>query len=208
MQVELLSITPNAEKLIEQAGRTAYQSFDKQKEGSEKEFIKMLIKKGHLSVLEHVYATFRIKGVSRALTHQLIRHRLCSFTQKSQRWVSESGFNYITPDSIKTNRKAKEVYDFFMALAKDTYNALIEIGIPKEDARFVLPNATETEIVVTANLREWRHIILLRGSKSAQWEIRRLAIKILEILKQYVPTVFMDLKINKEKEIVEQVGLN
>ena len=208
MQVELLSITPNTEKLIEQAGRTAYQSFDKQKEGSEKEFIKMLIKKGHLSVLEHVYATFRIKGVSRALTHQLIRHRLCSFTQKSQRWVSESAFNYITPDSIKTNERAKEVYDFFMSLAKDTYNALIEIGIPKEDARFVLPNATETEIVVTANLREWRHIVLLRGSKSAQWEIRRLAIKILEILKQYVPTVFMDLKINKEKEIVEQVGLN
>ena len=207
MQVELLSVTPNAEKVIEQAGRTAYQSFDKQKEGSEKEFIKMLIKKGHLSVLEHAYATFRIKGVSRALTHQLIRHRLCSFTQKSQRWVSESGFNYITPDSVKTNERAKEVYDFFMALVKDTYNALIDLGIPKEDARFVLPNATETEIVVTANLREWRHIILLRGSKSAQWEIRRLAIKILEILKQYVPTVFVDFKINKEKEIVEKIEL-
>ncbi len=208
MQVELLLITPNAEKLIEQAGRTAYQSFDKQKEGSEKEFIKMLIKKGHLSVLEHAYATFRIKGVSRALTHQLIRHRLCSFTQKSQRWVSESNFSYVIPDSIKANERAKEVYDFFMSLAKDTYNALIEIGIPKEDARFVLPNATETEIVVTANLREWRHIILLRGSKPTQWEIRRLAIKILEILKQYVPTVFADLKIDKEKGIVEKVKLD
>ena len=110
MEVELLSVTPNSEKLIENAGRTAYLSFGKQKEGSEKEFIRMLIKSGHLSVLEHAYATFRVTGGSRAFTHQVVRHRLCSFTQQSQRYVDESSFPYIEPDSIRSNKEAHELF--------------------------------------------------------------------------------------------------
>jgi len=89
MEIELLSMTEKAEELIENAGRTAYKTFDKKKEGSEKKFVRMLVANGHLSVLEHAYASFRIKGASRAFTHQLVRHRLCSFTQQSQRYVNE-----------------------------------------------------------------------------------------------------------------------
>jgi len=196
-----MSITPDAEKLIETIGRVAYQSFDKQTEGSEKKFIRMLIKRGHESVLEHASATVRIKGVSRALTHQLVRHRLCSFTQKSQRWVSESDFTYITPNSVKGQTYV--IYNSLMNTIRDTYNVLVKSGIPKEDARFILPNATSTEIVITANFREWRWILRLRGARQAQWEIRKLAIKILELLKEYAPTVFGDLVVSKEKEVIE-----
>lgn len=201
MEVTLMSITPDAEKLIETIGRVAYQSFDKQTEGSEKKFIRMLIKRGHESVLEHASATVRIKGVSRALTHQLVRHRLCSFTQKSQRWVSESNFTYITPNSVKGQTYV--IYNSLMNTIRDTYNVLVKSGVPKEDARFILPNATSTEIVITANFREWRHILRLRGARQAQWEIRKLAIKILELLKEHAPTVFGDLVVSKEKEVIE-----
>ncbi len=173
MKVELISITPDAEKLIERAGRTAYQSFDKEREGSEKGFINMLIKKGHLSVLEHASATFRIKGISRALTHQLVRHRIASFTQKSQRYVDERNFSWVTPPSILENKNGLKIYEKFMKTAREAYKKLKELGIKSEDARYVLPNATETEIVVTANMREWRHILQLRGDPSSQWEIRR-----------------------------------
>ena len=205
MVVTLMSITPDAEKLIETIGRVAYQSFDKQTEGSERKFIRMLIRRGHESVLEHAHATVRIKGVSRALTHQLVRHRLCSFTQKSQRWVSESNFSCIIPKSIRSKSETHAIYDSLMNAIRDTYNTLVKSGVPKEDARFVLPNATETEIVVTANFREWRHILKLRGARQAQWEIRRLAIKILELLKEHAPTVFGDLVANEEKEVIEVV---
>lgn len=195
IEVELLSITPGAEKLIEKAGRTAYLSFDKQKEGSEKRFIKMLIDSGHLSVLEHAYATFRIKGGSRAFTHQLVRHRLCSFTQQSQRYVNECQFSYIEPESIKENEKAHALFIWLINRTREVYAELQEIGIKNQDARFVLPNAVESQIVITANFREWRHIIEIRGSLAAQWEIRAMAIQILKLLKCYVPTVFRDFKI-------------
>ena len=204
MRLTLLSITPNAEQLIESAGRTAYQSFEKQGPNSEKKFIKMLIKLGHLSVLEHAWATIRIEGISRALTHQLVRHRLCSFTQKSQRYVNEKDFHYITPPSIALNPMTKKIFDDFMDHAKEIYLELQKFGIRNEDARFVLPNSIESEIVVTANFREWRHIIKLRGRPSAQWEIRELAIELLKILKKYAPIVFEDLEIDeKERKIIE-----
>lgn len=204
MRVELLFITPNAQKLIEEAGRTSYLSFDKQGRNTEKKFIRMLIKNGHLSVLEHAYATFRISGVSRAFTHQLVRHRLCSFTQQSQRYVDESKFNYIEPESIKNNSKAHSLFTKFMESAKRVYSELQRLGIKNEDVRFVLPNAVESQIVVTANFREWRHIIGIRGSSDAQWEIRRVAIEILRILKKYVPTVFEDFEIDEENTIIKK----
>lgn len=200
----MLSITPNAEKLIESAARTSYKSFNKQGEGTEKVLIRKLIKLGHLSVLEHAYATFRISGVSRALTHQLVRHRLCSYTQRSQRYVDESGFGYVEPESIKSNPEAHALFTDLMNKAKRVYSKLEKLGVRREDARFVLPNATETEIVVTANFREWRHIIELRGDPSAQWEIREMAIEILRILKKYAPTVFEDLEIDEENRAVRK----
>ena len=204
-KVELLSITPNAEKLIEAAGRTSYLSFPKQRENSEKTFIRMLIKNQHLSVLEHAYATFRISGVSRAFTHQLVRHRLCSFIQQSQRYVDESNFNYIEPDSIKENPEAHSIFIDLMDRAKEAYIKLHKLGARKEDARYVLPNATESQIVMSANFREWRHIIGLRGKPQSQWEIRRAAIEILKILKNHAPTVFGDLEIDEEKGMVKEV---
>lgn len=202
MKVELLSVTLNAEKHIEKVGRTAYSSFDKQYKNTEKEFIRMLIRNGHHSVLEHAYATFGISGVSRVFTHQLVRHRLCSFTQQSQRYVDESKFNYIEPPSIRSNSKAHSIFTELMNEAKRVYSELQRLGIKNEDARFVLPNAVETQIAVTANLREWRHIIELRGNPDAQWEIRRVAVEILRILKKYVPAVFEDFEIDHENNII------
>lgn len=204
-KVELLFITPNAEKLIEAAGRTSYLSFPKQKENSEKAFIRMLVKNQHLSVLEHAYATFRILGVSRAFTHQLVRHRLCSFIQQSQRYVDESNFNFIEPDSVRNHLEAHSIFIDLMDKAKEAYSKLQKLGIRKEDARYVLPNAVESQIVMTANLREWRHIIGLRGKHQSQWEIRKVAIEILKILKNHAPTVFGDFEIDEEKEVVREV---
>ncbi|NWF91795.1 MAG: FAD-dependent thymidylate synthase [Syntrophaceae bacterium] len=204
-KAELLLITPNAEKLIETVGRTSYLSFDKQGEDTEKRFIRMLIKNGHLSVLEHAYATFRISGVSRAMTHQLVRHRLCSFIQQSQRYVDESNFHYVEPDSVRDNPEAHSIFIDFMDKARQAYLKLNSLKIKKEDARYVLPNAVETQIVVTANFREWRHIIELRGKPQSQWEIRRVAIEILKILKNHAPTVFGDFEIDEAKEIVKEV---
>ena len=192
MKVELIYITPNPEKVIEEAGRTSYQSFNRIGEGSEKKFIRTIINLGHLSVIEHAVASFRIKDVSRSLTHQLVRHRLASFTQKSQRYVDEKHFTFVEPPKIEENPEAHKIYLDFMESVRETYRKLRDLKIPKEDARFVLPNATTTEIVITANLREWRHIVELRGSRHAQWEIRRMTIEILKILKRKAPTVFED----------------
>jgi thymidylate synthase (FAD) len=207
MKVELLFITPNAEKLIESAGRTCYLSFGKRRKDTEKSFIKMLIKRGHLSVLEHASATFRISEVSRAFTHQFVRHRLCSYSQQSQRYVDESNFSYVEPESIKNNSKAHPIFTEFMDNAKKAYSELQKLGIKNEDARFVLPNAVETQIVVTANLREWRHIVELRGEPGAQWEIRRAAIEILKILRKCAPTVFADFEIDEKNNTVKKIEL-
>ncbi len=208
MKIELLFITPDAERLIESAGRTSYLSFNKQGKDSDKKFVRMLIKRGHLSVIEHAYATFRISGVSRALTHQLVRHRFSSITQQSQRYVNENNFNYIEPESVRNNPKAHSIFVNLMEKIRDTYIKLKDQGIKKEDARFILPNATESQLVLTANLREWRHIIELRGDPAAQWEIRKMALEILKIFKKYVPTIFEDLVINEEKLIIEKINIS
>lgn len=207
MKVELLFITSDAERLIEIAGRTSYLSFDEQGENTEKKFIKMLLQRGHHSVLEHAYATFRISGVSRAFTHQLVRHRLCSFTQQSQRYVDESNFHYIEPDSVKDNPKTHSIFIKSIENAKAVYQELQQLGIKNEDARFVLPNAIESQIVVTANLRQWRHIVELRGNPDAQWEIRKVVIEILKILKMYVPTVFEDFDVHEEHEVIKRIEI-
>jgi thymidylate synthase (FAD) len=203
--VELLSITPDAEELIEEIGRTAYLSWDKKSKGSTERFIRMLVKKGHTSVLEHAKATFRIRGGSRAFTHQLVRHRLCAFTQQSQRYVNESNFNYITPKSIENNEAANQIFKAFVHQCRHLYKTLQSLGIKNEDARFVLPNAIESVIVITTNFRQWRHIINLRGSKHAQWEIRNVTIAILQMLKSNAPTCFEDFIINEEEKVVRRI---
>lgn len=193
MKIELLSITPDAEQLIEKSGRTAYQSQDKITDESATKFIEMLVKRGHTSVLEHASATIKISNVSRAFSHQLVRHRIASYTQKSQRYCQESGFDFVIPDSIKLNPDAMEIFLDTMDMIKESYVALQEIGIRNEDSRFVLPNACTTEIVITTNFREWRHIIGLRTDSAAQWEIRDVCMEILKILKEKAPSCFGDL---------------
>lgn len=203
MKIELISITPDAEQHIENAARTSYHSYDKQDEDSYKSFLTMIITRGHESVLEHATASFRITGVSRALTHQLVRHRLCSYTQKSQRYVDEENFNYVEPEDIKNNAEAHKIFVDLMEDVKIIYEKLREFGIKKEDARYILPNATKSELVLTANFRELRHLIQLRGSKAAQWEIRQLALEILRILKKKVPYVFQDMEIDEKTNTVK-----
>ena len=203
MKIELLHITPNAEEIIEQAGRTAYLSFNKVDADSAAKFVRMLINRGHDSVLEHATATFKISGVSRTMTHQLVRHRIASYTQQSQRVVNEGDLKkYTTPPSIENDKVSKFSFDVSINECFDTYDKLIRNGINKEDARFILPNACQTQIVVTCNLRNWRHIIQMRGSKHAQWEIRNMAREVLKILQKECPNTFFDLKVWEEDDKV------
>jgi len=190
-EVELIAITPDAQKVIEQAGRTCYQSFDKIGEDTQDGFISRLITMGHESPLEHAYATFRIRNCSRAMTHQLVRHRLMAVSQQSQRYVDEENFTYVVPESIK----ADDIEDFHkdMEIIRKMYKKWRSRNLKKEDARFVLPNACTSEVVVSANFREWRHIFKLRISPKAQWEIRKASLKILQVLKSHANACFKDI---------------
>lgn len=187
--VELVQMTEDPLKIMTKA---ADQSFNTDHEDYEAT-IKEVMDLGIEVVLEHAKATFRITEMSRACSHQMVRHRLTSIVQKSQRYVDESNFQYIRPPTISENSDA--YWDFIVAMHEciKAYSKLRNKGIPKEDARFVLPNACSTSMVITANFREWRHIIQLRGSEEAQWEIREIAHKILDILKENVNIVFDDL---------------
>jgi len=197
-KVKLLALTPNSEKLIEEAGRTCYLSLEKITTGSEEGFIRRCIARGHLSILEHASASFRILGASRAFTHQLVRHRLASFSQQSQRYVDEKNFNYIIPPEILKDQESSKIYRDFIKISKQTYLKLREKGIKKENARFILPNALESQIVFSANFRELRTIFFLRLDKSAQWEIREVCLQMLKILQTKAPNVFGDFQINDQ----------
>jgi thymidylate synthase (FAD) len=196
MEVELLAVTPDAERVIEEAGRTCYMSHGRANDSGTPKFIRMLVSKGHLSVLEHAIATFRVRGISRAATHQIVRHRLCSFSQRSQRYVKEAGQEPVTPPSIEGNAEAAECFREAIASAQAAYDRLLNLRVPKEDARFVMPNATPSELVISANFRELRHIIVVRGSRGAQWEVRMMAAAILEKMKKIAPNVFFDLDLD------------
>lgn len=206
INVELLALTPNAEEMIESAGRTAYLSFDKKALGTDKKFVEMILRRGHESVIEHAFMSIRITGVSRAMTHQLVRHRLCSYTQQSQRYVNEKNFNYIIPERIKNDALALKLFNETLDKIKFSYKTIQSLGIPNEDARFILPNACESQIVVTANLREWRHILELRGSPHAQWEIRKMAVEVYKILNRECPTIVLDFKLT-ERGTLEKISL-
>lgn len=201
-KVELIAVTPNAELVIENAGRTCYESFDKVSEGSHVKLIKHLIKNGHTSVLEHATVTFRLADISRSLSHQLVRHRIASYSQKSQRYVKESDFDYIVPDAVAKDSILLEKYNDIMKFIEDGYADLVKSGIRKEDARYLLPNACSTEIVVSFNFRSLFNFFDQRGDIHAQWEIRRVAIQVLEFMKDIAPTVFEHYKIDYVKEII------
>ena len=137
--------------------------------------VKHLYRNGHHSVFEHIYFTFKIEGISRACSHQLVRHRMCAFTQRSQRYCSEDGFGFVTPPTIHDDPSSEFNYRKAMYKAQDTYTGLTKMGeIPNEDARFLLPNACETSLFLSCNLRELIHIANERLCNRAQWEIREL----------------------------------
>lgn len=190
MEVELIAITPNPEEVIEKCARVCYSSTSKGEE-ARKTLITHLAKNKHLSCFEHANATFIIRGVSRALTHQLVRHRHFSFCQRSQRYVDEEGFNFVIPESIK-EKNLQEEYAGDMETIACIYKKYRDSGVLKEDARFVLPNACDTQIAITGNFRTFREFFEKRCEKHAQWEIRDLAKMMLRILYNEAPFVFKD----------------
>ncbi len=190
VEVKLIAITPDSEALTEQAGRLCYASGDKL--GTNERWLQTRIKQGHESLLEHASATFYIKG-SRAFTHELVRHRIASYSQRSQRYVKESKPEFITPPEVSALEGASEVYQDSMKAAWDAYNRLLAAGVKPEIARYVLPNACSTEIICTWNFREIRHIIRLRSGPAALPEMRAVAAKIKDIMKTQAPSVFGDL---------------
>lgn len=187
MQVKILDITTDALYNISMAARTCYNSREKDDINKRAEFIKGLIKSSHETPLEFANVTFDISDVSRVLTHQLVRHRIASYCQESQRYVDQSKNKYVIPDSIKNNDSIRTKYLVAMFDALDCYNKLVAMGIPKEDARYILPEGIFTKICVCFNFRELRHFLKLRLDKHAQWEIRELAkqMKDLMIAKGY-----------------------
>jgi len=199
--VELMSITPNAEQVIELACRTCYLSFHRYNPpDSTRELIKKVIKKKHHSVLEHGMATFRIKGGSRTFTHELVRHRLMSPSQESQRYVEYGktrNFDVVLPPTIEQS-PFKDRYLEMAAECEALYTDMVKSEIPKEDARYILPGGTTSEIVISANFREFRHIFQVRCNPRAHWEIRGICLKMLEILLKEVPILFDDFEIDWE----------
>lgn len=178
MLVTLIQATPDPINTIAKIASICYDSDPKNPLG----LVKHLYHNGHHSVFEHIYFTFKIEGISRACSHQLVRHRHCSFTQRSQRYCSEDGFDFVTPPSIDPKAFAKDMEDF-----KDLYEDYQRSGVSNEDARFVLPNACETSLYLSCNLRELIHISNERLCLRAQWEIR-------ELVKQMVSLVAPELQ--------------
>ena len=209
VNVELLACTPNPEALIYAAFRQCYHKgfvgdmwprllageVDPDKQQA---FIEDILRSGHTSPIEHVQLTFAIEGVSRALTHQLVRHRIASYSQQSQRYVDGSDFDYILPPVIAANAEARQRFEGCMHEIGESYREIREILLKagrsateaSEDARFVLPQAAETRIVVSMNCRSLLHFFEERCCARAQWEIRIMAAKMLKLAQNAVPVIF------------------
>ena len=172
MKVTLTRITENPILAIEEAASNCYNS----EATGDGKIMKHCIKSGHTSVTEFCDFTFHIEGISRALSHQLVRHRMASYAQRSQRYCSEDGFGYVTPKSISDSERATYIYNELMEKIEEYYETLQSLGIPNEDARMVLPNACETQIEVKMNLRALMNFMNERLCSCAQWEIRQLAL--------------------------------
>ena len=199
MNVELLQYPENPERAVATAARLCYapvgakELMETMPPERVQSVLATIMKSGHFSTLEHVSYTFAVDGVSRALTHQLVRHRLASFNQQSQRYVKfTEGVNIIKPETVLSNKEANRVFDEALEAVLEGYQKLLDAGIPAEDARYLLPNAAETKIVITMNIRELLHFFSLRCCNRAQWEIREMAHRMLELVKPTAPYIFMD----------------
>jgi thymidylate synthase (FAD) len=196
MHVQILTHTPDPEQVVAAAARLCYSasSIDRLLEKSRADCESLLAKVlslGHFSVLEHASFTFGVEGISRACSHQLVRHRLASYSQQSQRYVSHrQRFAAVTPPSIAERPVLAQRYEVLLEEIHQVYRELLDAGVPAEDARFVLPNAAETKIVVTMNGRELHHFFALRCCRRAQWEIRAVARQMLHLVRQAAPLLF------------------
>jgi thymidylate synthase (FAD) len=220
MKVELIAHTPEPEKYIAAAAKLCYSNADVDTllDGLDGEkttaFLEMLTSIGHESPVEHVSFTFAVEGISRACSHQLVRHRIASYSQQSQRYVSMENFPYVTPPEIASLPEANALFEEEMKRCADAYERLAELLAEKhfetltaegldektarqrarkkanEDARFVLPNACETKIIVTMNARTLMHFFRLRCCDRAQWEIREVACEMLRQACKAAPVLF------------------
>lgn len=212
MNVKLLAYTPDPEKVIATAAKLCYSSstIDELQDGLDEEktinFINMLMSLGHESPIEHVSFTFGIEGISRACSHQLVRHRIASYSQKSQRYVNETQFEYVIPDAIASDPVTKDVYDETMQLLQGRYDFIrtgliqkyVKDGMDEkaaekkanEDARMILPNACCTSIIVTMNIRSLFNFFKHRCCNRAQWEIRAVATEMWYQCMDVAPNIF------------------
>lgn len=205
LKVILLRYTPEPEETVAMAAKLCYSPSDIESlkdrvaKKDQRDFVKKLMDMGHMSPIEHPSFTFAIEGISRACSHQLVRHRLASYSQQSQRYVSEeSGFDYVIPPIIKEDKELRDYFEAVMEQAQKAYNHIVKRleskGIKGEaanqDARFVLPNAAETKIIVTMNARELLHFFRQRCCLRAQWEIRQMAEEMLRLVKEVAPIIF------------------
>ena len=195
MNVKLIGFSPTPEKMPAMAAKLTHskikpEDLDKSSNKELKSILEFVMNQGHTSVIEHACFTFAISDVSRSLTHQLVRHRIASYAQQSQRYVDFKEPNYVVPPKIAKNNQMKKAYDKTMKTIWEQYNKLLEMGIPAEDSRFVLPNAACTNIMVTMNARSLLNFFELRCCMHAQWEIRQLANKMLKEVKKVAPIIF------------------
>lgn len=199
----------NPLQLIEVAGRTAYQSREKINNESATKFVKMLRDKGHESVIEHSSMTVEFNNVSRGFTHELVRHRLMTITQESTRYVDESEFQVVVPPDKDPDVQLVKLilpggdpfivsFRDWMELNEQMYRGLRKAGWVPEDARQVLPTGIKSQIVITTNFREWRHIFKMRCARSAHWEIRRVMLNLLRDVQQRIPVIFDDFVISED----------
>lgn len=197
MLVTLVGHTPDPELAVALAARLCYSpvaigDLRERLSGSDiRGFLEKILTLGHLSVLEHASFTFGIEGISRVTTHQLVRHRVASFSQQSQRYVSHREmFHVVIPPSISADPEMAEHFAAQVRRLHRFYGEMVERGIPAEDARYILPNATETKILATMNARELLHFFRLRCCERAQWEIRFLAVEMLKLAQSVAPILF------------------
>lgn len=196
MKVTLIAHTPNPENVVATAAKLCYSSktltelYDETINKDNEKYLNKLAELGHTSPLEHATFTFGIEGVSRALLAQITRHRIASYSVKSQRYVSEVNSQYVIPDEIMKSSEARVIYADALDKVSKAYDQLSKLGIEKEDARFVLPNATATQMIVTMNARSLLNFFGLRCCNRAQWEIRALADEMLKLCLEVAPTLF------------------
>lgn len=181
MNVRLIAYTPDPDGTCAVAAKACRTDHVPEEGGRA---LETALRMGHGSVAEHAVFTFAVEGISRACSHQLVRHRLASYCQQSQRSVNPNGA--VCPEM---SEEARNVFEVSTALSESAYWKLIDLGVPKEDARYVLPEATKTSLVVTMNGRELRHFLALRTAPEAQWEIRELARRMKELAQDVAPVL-------------------